>query len=319
MAPHAIHAKPHDQGDTVRWSLCLVAAAGCSDDPRPAFEVCNLCVADRDTRCMLLDNCEHDRDCPTGTTCRSKRCGVVASRAEVDEDLLRGQFGVGSMFVETMNSDAELHWVKPNDSVKEVTCALYRCIPEVVRRGQRGGGDLAGDGLVIDNYEKCVYAESGRGTSADGVYKPLDINRSRAPSNVTNDPSCPRGLGRVPDIGLVIDLAFACMAFDSYDLVAVSPYIRIDPAALAGKLSSIPKDAICARDFDPCYEPLPANRFGTCHGHTCRARCLTDEDCTAPERCERQQPTESGPISSRLVGVCVAPPTSAVAGVRSMP
>jgi len=300
----------------VRRLVCLAALAGCSSDPRLTFEPCDTCVADPDTRCISLEQCEHDRECPTGTRCWDGSCKVVPRRQiqprtlredtfdMVSATLLQRGFGVGTMVIEPANGGSAIHFVEPNASIEEVVCALYRCMPEVVNRGQRDYGDLAGDGLVIDNYEKCVYSESGHITGGDRIYTPLDMVRSRAPNNATNDLSCPRDPDRVQSVGLVTELAFACLAFDRFDLVAASPFLPVAPEKLEGMLAGIPKDATCANDFDPCYEPPLDDRFGTCFGHVCRARCLGNTDCIAPGAHCEHEPSPPGSTPTQLVGVC---------------
>lgn len=247
--------------------VLLLILACCS--PEASTPCAGRCASDPYPRCVSLDACERDSDCARGLTCTDGLCRVVIDRAPSAQHELQNGFGVRQpMEVRLDNTGTIVRWVQPNSDSKEVHCALFGCLPQVLEvNGVR----------VIENYEKCALLETNIMAAAQGDFSLFDRLQTRAPQHI-DATGC---AGPFPVTrALVTDLLVGCLAYGTSSLVAVSDLVPVAPGDLRGQVGDVPASATCTTDFAPCVPAeLTRSGFGTCLGPRCRARCQTPDDC----------------------------------------
>jgi hypothetical protein len=253
-------------------------------------------LADPRPRCLLLDHCSNDAECPRGAVCNNLGSCVAQKTRSSDETALIAGFETQPMVadLDVDESGATLSWVAPFRSVEIVRCVLFTCAPVI--ESQMGL-------LRIVNYDKCAYVETDFAV-LQGVFD-LGQTHLRFLTPEQSDARCDNRAPKAPAI--VSDLLAGCWAFDQTSLVAASRLRSVPPAGVS-PFATIPRDATCATNGDQCYDS-ETDRFGTCYAQSCRLRCLQDFECAvvAPEtpfKCLRVDPVTP-------LGVCVPDDTPA--------
>jgi hypothetical protein len=271
--------------------VCIIVVAACGEPVRPGCD--GMCLQDPARRCIRMNDCSHDLDCPRGTSCTAAGTCIAAKNRTLngsDELTLIEGFETVPMAanLDSSGTGAKLSWVAPPHA-ELIRCVLFTCLPEI----EHGSGGL----LTISNYDKCAHLEITYAT-LQGTF---DLGAAHLPSfkAAKNDPSCPRATGSSPL--LVTDLLAGCWAYDAMQLVAATRLLDVPPAGVNDP-DAIPRGPTCTTNGRSCYDP-DGDWFGICLDGVCRTRCVANTQCLvvspAPrERCGRAAEAD-------LVGGCV--------------
>lgn len=185
-----------------------------------------------------------------------------------------------------------LDWRAPT-SARTVACAAFICPPVIRER----------DGYAtIVNYDRCVAADY-EASGTEGTFDPRDPKLTHVPSNadlLQLAPGCVV-VDSEETIPNIMGIWVGCWAYDDANLIAATRLteLRINSdITTSGWVTS--EIGVCADDEEGYNCSLPAGLVGTCMTNVCRERCLSDQLCPKPLKCDFG--------SGELVGLCKEAP-----------